>query len=641
MVKLDEDMVKLIIPKNVHGSKVLKTCVRCRQHKTKCDALMTNPLPCTRCRKKNATCMLDTISKHSQRTSNDVIERLTSDVIVLNDLVDRLIERKNTMLQLLSEQGETLTKSVDRHGQTSENTPPISQIQLVLALPILLPEYELPDPVSPSFFCTLTNKSTSQFLLSLDEVQMLLKNYETNFNRYLPILPEHFFNTNSFTFHQENELLFWSIMLTSYLNNPIPNLVGKYQHLSQHIQLLVVETCWLLTPRLVFTIAALLVLTTWPLPNNKMKISDNLSVKYISVMRSLALQFGLHKLEFILEFSHKTNVTILKEESTNDIIRGRIYKFININSNYWLIFLGLSNNNYNGFTQDYIVNKASTIDLKKPNKSNLDVDLYINKLLKISMIQLKLNANMNDLICNNEKEVNFLHPYQINALRMINIKAFEVILLDLYRDGDLPDSWQRMLNVSLEYSRLQVFIYLLAPSEHITLSDYKNFMIKAIQACFGILDGVFELDLSFQQLPIHYRFPVELAVETLLRVYKSPLLDSINDYQTIKQRFQSAIKYIMGETKWLFNNQRLSTILRKFDMVDNRFIMAKSLSFFLIHKMKNYLTLSLTYEMIWFIYEYEKKQDSYSYDSIDWSSYGVLRDSTIYNFMSRNESIFN
>ena len=82
-------------------------------------------------------------------------------------------------------------------------------------------------------------------------------------------------------------------------------------------------------------------------------------------MKSLAYQFGLHKLEFIDEFSHKTKMNISREINLNNLIRERIYKFVNVISNYWMINLGVSNNNYNGFTQDYIINKSSNIDFSK------------------------------------------------------------------------------------------------------------------------------------------------------------------------------------------------------------------------------------------------------------------------------------
>lgn len=663
---------RLIIPPTETGAKVLKTCVRCRQHKTKCDALVTNPMACTHCRKKKATCMLDTITKNANRPLSDTLERLSNDVEVLSAHVERLIARKLTMIDLLAkatgtvptaltgpaEPGRKRAKNAAPGAETlsetqyetlrgfefrkppADPTPPVSQIQLVLALPVLLPEYQLPELLRTDLFCTSANGEVAPFSLLIDEAHILLKNYETNFNPILPILPEDFFNTiNFFTFIQENELLFWCIMLVSYLNTPLPGLATKYQHLGQHIPELVVAKCWLLTPRLVYTIAALLVLTTWPLPNNRLKISDNVLVKYISVMKLLALQFGLHKLEFILEFSHKTDVNVAREVNLNDLIRERMYKFININLNYWLIFLGLSNTNYNGFTQDYIINQATTKDLSTPRS---DTDLYLNMLLKVSMVQLKLNCNMNDLIAADSEAFpggdSVFSGYQANTARAINLHAYETILGDLQNHWRFPKGWAQMIGTSLEYLKLQVYIYLFAPQPLVTVAEYKRCVVRAVALLFAIVDALVELGLSYAQLPVHYRFPVELAVEVLLRVYKLPLLDLVNDYQLVKSKFRQAMEYIV-DPRWLFATQRLALILRKFDAVDNRFIVAQLPLFFLIRRMKNYLVSSLTFEMIWIIYEYEKVGTNTPEADVDWKVHGVANEGVM-QFFLRNELIF-
>ncbi|CAN3362010.1 hypothetical protein DICA3_D23684 [Diutina catenulata] len=663
---------RLIIPPTETGAKVLKTCVRCRQHKTKCDALVTNPMACTHCRKKKATCMLDTITKNANRPSSDTLERLSNDVEVLSAHVERLIARKSTMIDLLAkatgtvptaltgpaEPGRKRAKNAAHGAETlsetqfetlrgfefrkppTDPTPPVSQIQSVLASPVSSPEYQSPESLRTDLFCTSANGEVAPFSLSIDEAHILLKNYETNFNPILPILPEDFFNTiNFFTFIQENELLFWCIMLVSYLNTPLPGSATKYQHLGQHIPELVVAKCWLSTPRSVYTIAALLVLTTWPLPNNRSKISDNVSVKYISVMKSLALQFGLHKLEFISEFSHKTDVNVAREVNLNDLIRERMYKFININSNYWLIFLGLSNTNYNGFTQDYIINQATTKDLSTPRS---DTDLYLNMLLKVSMVQSKLNCNMNDLIAADSEAFpggdSVFSGYQANTARAINLHAYETILGDLQNHWRFPKGWAQMIGTSLEYSKLQVYIYSFAPQPSVTVAEYKRCVVRAVASSFAIVDALVESGLSYAQLPVHYRFPVELAVEVLLRVYKSPLLDSVNDYQLVKSKFRQAMGYIV-DPRWSFATQRLASILRKFDAVDNRFIVAQSPSFFLIRRMKNYLVSSLTFEMIWIIYEYEKVGTNTPEADVDWKVHGVANEGVM-QFFLRNESIF-
>ncbi|KAF6060591.1 hypothetical protein FOB64_006784 [Candida albicans] len=216
-------------------------------------------------------------------------------------------------------------------------------------------------------------------------------------------------------------------MLTSLLNQK--QMYHEYQCLAEHVKYLVVKKCWLNTPRSVYVISSLLILTTWPLPNYKNNIEDNISVKFISTMKSLSYQFGLHKLEFINEFSHKTKMNLSQEINSNNLIRERIYKFVNVVSNYWMINLGISNNNYNGFTQDYIINKASNIDIYKMDEFD-EPDQYINCMLKISMIQSKLNENMNNLIGDSNESI-LLLPNQANTSKLINFNMFEIIINDL------------------------------------------------------------------------------------------------------------------------------------------------------------------------------------------------------------------
>ncbi|KAG7660383.1 SEF2, partial [[Candida] subhashii] len=483
-------------------TKVLKSCVRCRQHKTKCDALITNPLPCSHCAKKNINCTLDVITKHPNRINInkhiDLIEKLTNEVEDLTYVLDKLIDRKTNMIQLLLERGKAMQQIVPPPREPSPKLikkqvkaiPQVSTIQSVIQSPedipspeILLSPFDQQHPSTSnkdsSKFILSCNKSIKPIILTHKQIHRLITNYESNFNKYLPIFPEEFFTSLDLVqFHQENELLFWCIIMTSCLNNPpIPNNKPYeiYQTLAEHIKTLVVHKLWLTTPRSLYVICALLILTTWPIPNHNSKIADNLSVKFISTMKTLSLQFGLHKLEFIDEFSHKTKLNISNEVNLNDLIRERIYKFININSNYWLINLGLANNNYNGFTtQDYIINKSSNLDILNPEIG--EFDHYINSMLKISMIQSKLNENMNQLIGDTNESI-LLLPNQLNTSKLINFNMFEIILNDvesmlLWHDQVYLSD---LIRISIEYSKLQLFVYCLSQSD-ISLIEYKKYI---------------------------------------------------------------------------------------------------------------------------------------------------------------------
>lgn len=652
MIKKIHLVKKIIVPsiKDGHG-KVLKTCTKCRLAKIKCDAIKTRPYSCSNCQKKNLQCQLDLIVKKSNRSNNELLKRLKHDITIIKVQVEEMVLKRGKLMDSL----------VDDIDVVEEVIPLVENEEIKL------------ETVQDAYFVCEANKSVETFQISIDQAHILIKNYETHFNSFLPIFPDDFFNTINFlTFIKQNELLFWCIMLVSFLNDPLPDSNIKYQHLLHHIQSLVVEKCWLTTPRSVYTISALLILTTWPLPNNNVKTSNNLSIKFISMIKSLTLQFGLHKLQFIHEFSHGTSIDLTQEINLNNLIRERIYKFTSINSNFWLISLGLSNNNYNGFTHDYIINRASidlgksqkyevvedetgdkqivdilhrdsndaetfnnkSNSLEKPNPKSKSVtpeipnpsDLYINSLLKISIIQSKLNENMNDYITNANGVT--LLPNQVNTCQMINLNMFEIILNDLNLNKN------PLIQFQIEFSKLQVYIYGFSPHK-ISINKYKVFVKKILISCLNIL--YYLEGMTFLNLPVHYKFPLELVATILLRIYKSPILNNVNDYQIIKTKFNKLIA-LFNQPNWKFMNVKLMTILTKFDSIDNLYIINKSKSIFLINKMKNYLVSSLNYEMIWFIYENE--QDNKKDELTDFNLDQFEVNDEVKNFLFRNESIF-
>ncbi|CUM46183.1 uncharacterized protein AC631_04822 [Debaryomyces fabryi] len=628
--------LKLITPSNIPG-KVLKTCVRCRQHKTKCDASRTDPLPCSHCFKKNINCTLDIITKDPNR-SNDLVTKLTVDVRSLKKSLDTLINRKFKMINMLVEKG------VLNVGKMTA-TPPISKIEACLNSPLETPMPLTPEsPKSDTSYTINSHISSRAFSISQEEAVESFHNYHLHFNRYLPIFPEEFFNTiNIERFYQQNDLLFWSIILTSYLNQPE---ASKYLHLSNHIKSLVVGKCWFNTPRSVYILSSLLILTTWPLPSEKyLNNGESISIKYLSLMKNISLQLGLHRSQFIDEFSHKTEINVSDELKLNNLIRERIYKFININSNYCLIYSGLSHLNYNGFQQDYIINKANQ-DLFNNNIDN-EEDKYINSLLKISLVQLKLNENMNDII--NDKKV-YAHA---NSDKLINLNMFEIILNDFNKDTS-PLLSNNLIKLSVEFLKLQLFVYSFSRMD-ISLVEYRRCIMNAIKSCYLILDLFAKefVDIkNVNQLPVHYKFIIELTSLIMLRIHSCPLLNTLDDYHVLKENFQKAygILSLNNDKAWLSINGRLRKIIEKYDNLFRekpQSILNAADSFFLISKMQNYLVSSLNYEMVWYIYQDWKNEDN-SEDGktqgINWLKFGLneknVTSKEIMDYLSNECSIF-
>lgn len=608
----------IVIPKSVRkGDRVLKLCTRCRQSKIRCDAVLTRPRPCTCCAKRSFACVLD-VSVPPKR-EYDVIERLVTDVHDLHRRLERIVSKKTRLVDQLLAQQLPHAAHARHSGRRTPGTPPVSQIQAVLQSPdeSLPDEAIYIDPIPTlnvgSTFTIHSDQRSQPWSLGEARARTLLDNFNRNFRRYLPVLPESFFHKELLAIHRESDVLFWVIITTSLLNDADPS---DYFRLVPHVRNLVVVNCWFSTPRSVYSLVALLILTTWPLPNGEaLRIQDNISVKYISLIKSLALQYGLHKPNFLNEFSQKTTLSMDATEEENMRIRERIYKYVNINSNYWLVFLGLSNPNYNGFQLDYVTAKAANVDLLHQSNFSPE-DNFTNSLLKVSLVQLKMNENMGDLIHNPS-----------NVSKLIHLNMFEMIL-DSYKTPESPLLHDGLLQLSVEYSKLHLYIYSLSEVD-LSLAEYKSVIRKTIACCKVVL-SLFESQFShidnFHQVPIHYRFGIELAALFLLNVHSCPLLDSIDQYVDVKHEFVRAYNILTKNTssEWSRVHGKLFKIIQKYDACDKASLLKvkdQHKSFFLVNKMANYLVSSLHYEMIWDIYQTEQWNKQTEVAEPNWATY--------------------
>lgn len=610
----------LIVPKSlVKGEKVLKLCTRCRHNKTKCDAVMTSPFPCSYCSKKNLSCKLD-ITRQPKR-EHDITERIVYEVKELHRKLDSVISNKSRLVQNLIQNLQIPAPSL----------PPVtSQIQAVFDSPVRNSEETEPiyiDPIPtlslPGSFSIHSNQSSEPVTISYERAATLFEAFEAKFCPYLPILPGSYFQKKLHDIHQESGLLFWTIIVTSLLTEGMSQ---EYAGLAAHVQNLVVVDCWFNTPRSLYSLVALLILTTWPLPDHRaLQIQDCISVKYISLMKSLALQFGLHKLTFIDEFSKKTNMELDGKAEVNHAFRERIYKYVNINSNYWLVYLGLSTSNYNGFQQDFIVNRAANFDIFKqaefPRQDN-----FINSLLKVSLVQLKMNETMSDSV----KDLS-------QVSKLIHLNMFEKIL-DGYKIESSPLLKDELISLSLEFSKLQLYVYYLSKSD-LEVNEYKAVIYRTLACCKNILD-LFEAQFgqctNYFLIPIHYRFSVDLVSLTLLQIHSSPLLVSVKHYQEVKVQFLRSYKILANNEniEWMNLNLKFLTILRKFDSCDKAKVLtlkSNKNTFFVVDKMADYLVSGLHYELLWQVFQAEKMDGSGEKSSINWKLFGLDPQNKLHN----------
>ncbi len=199
--------------------------------------------------------------------------------------------------------------------------------------------------------------------LSLEKARQLHKRFINDYLPYLPILVSH----SPTELYSQSQLLFWTVMLTACLSDPDPTL---YTSLASLIKQLAIETCWIRTPRSTHIVQALLILGTWPLPNQK--VLDDCSYRFIGLAKNLGLQLGLHRGKFIDEFS-RTQVSLDDAEKW----RTRTWHAVFFCDQFWSANLGLPHS----LQTDYLIERART-DGELPH--------YFRSLISLAVFQCKL-----------------------------------------------------------------------------------------------------------------------------------------------------------------------------------------------------------------------------------------------------------
>lgn len=463
-------------------------------------------------------------------------------------------------------------------------------------------------------FSIHTSQNILPWTASVKDASELLQIFLEKFRDALPVLPRLFFARDPHAIYNDSKLLFWTVLVTALLAT---DRADDYRCLADHVRNMVVVTCWFNTPRSLYSLVALLVLTTWPLPESSgLKNPQNdISVKYISLMKSLALQLGLHKLDFLDEFSKKTNMELGPLKDLNVLMRERIYKYININSNYWLVYLGLSTSSYNGFHQDYIICKSAHVDVYADDIQNQE-DRIINSLLKVSLIQSKMNESMND---SNE------NPNGRTG-KLIHLNMFEKIMQH-HQDARRLLVEDPLIALSIEFSKLQLYVYYFSLTDQ-SLLEYVHVVYRAIACCKRVLEiyeAKYGSETYFALVPIHYRFCIELSALVLTLVHSSPYLQAVSHYDQVRDQIRKTIALMTRGPDGALHNTKLLDVIYTFDHCDKRklyTVLCRSNSFTLISKFASHLISGLTSELSWLAHQANEVTDDEI--SITWSKFGLF-----------------
>lgn len=182
-------------------------------------------------------------------------------------------------------------------------------------------------PLLPSPYASIDEFVLGDVRISIDKASRLHHIFVTKYLPYFPILS----SESATELYSQSQLLFWTVMLTSCLSDPEPSM---YIKLSSLIKQLAIETCWIRTPRSTHISQALLILCNWPLPNQK--VLDDCSYRFVGLAKSLSYQLGLHRGEFISEFT-RTQTSMPNAEKW----RTRTWLGIFFSELCWASILGL------------------------------------------------------------------------------------------------------------------------------------------------------------------------------------------------------------------------------------------------------------------------------------------------------------
>lgn len=629
---------------SVHSSKQARpvtSCTFCRQHKIKCNASQNFPSPCTRCSKLGLKCEIDPQFKPKKGSQ---IQMLIGDVEELKAKIEMLSKNEHLLTQALNQHnlnfiGNNMVHAathpgfINRTPYTAHNTPSsaIEQIsghfpsptvsaagavsynnvvvndatgpmQAVTNLTRVLnanscdnspatlnSDHRFDNEVSPE-----DEKETlptySEFVLGdvrlpLSQADELHERFMTKFVTFLPILT----SRSATQLYTKSQLLFWTVMLTASLSEPEPTL---YMSLASLIKQLAIETCWIRTPRSTHVIQALIILSIWPLPNEK--VLDDCSYRFIGLAKNLSLQLGLHRGgEFIQEFS-RTQAHLGPD---SDLWRTRSWLAVFFCDQFWSSALGLPPSIN---TTDYLLENAR-VDNTLPSNFRC--------LISLSIFQCKLVNVMGISVTRSD---GLLEP--LNRAASLNILDRELERLK-FKLNIMEGS-----SVEIYYLYLRLMICCFAFLPGTPIEDQVKYVSSAYLSSTRIITIASQLlslnSISLIELPIYVRQAITYSAFLLFKLHLSRyLIDKYVDSArqsivTVHRLFRNTL----SSWRELQNDiSRTAKVLENLNIVLYTYpeVFAASTapsSGSIISRMRSHLTASLFYDLVWCIHEARRRK---------------------------------
>lgn len=436
--------------------------------------------------------------------------------------------------------------------------------------------------------------------ISIDNATSLHQTFVKDYLPYLPIL----FTDSVMSLYSQSRLLFWVIMLTACLSDPEPTL---YVRLSTLIKQLAIETCWIRTPRSTHISQALLILAFWPLPNQK--ILDDSSYRFVSLAKSLSYQLGLHRGEFISEFT-RNQKTLLNAEKW----RTRTWLGIYFAEVCWASILGLPPTSQT----DYLVECAKTAIVKEDSKIIDEVDNLLDfgakatrltlpsrfkKLIILSIFQRKICSIMGSSVISSD---GLIEPKDRASSLSLLERELDIINKDEDFEKDI------VVHIYYLYTRLMVCCFAFLPET--PLDDQAQFVPKAYlysTECVTLLSRLVSSSL-LNSLPVYVRQAGSYSSLILFKLQISPML--VDKYlDSTRQSIVTVHRLYRNQLgAWLSavenDISRTASMLEKLNMIlithPDVFTEGKGI----ITRIRSHLTGSLFYDFVWCVSEARRRE---------------------------------
>lgn len=547
----------------------LKSCARCRKHKTKCNYSETAPNPCSSCASRGLTCELEIVIPLKR---SNIIRNLTTDVTDLQSAVDKLLLRDSYLKNLCKEKSievEGLTDFKDIHktqidpvkkepsfsslfpsqlDQKLEGiiTPPLSDNSIEFrdgSVSSSIKSDLTDDLVSGSFsvgFHDSSDESTTTAPPSeqmtppnediertkLAQMQMFRIRNVCSYNmlsidrffgifnqRMLPYVPIIGEIKSPLAVYNSSRLLFWTIVYVVSANSRIE---------SDFIKGELIKKCWLETPHDISIIQTIIILASFPVSRvGNFRDSDNFDTyifRQLEFAKDFSSQIGLGRsTQFSGEFSRRTQGYQLKDE-----YRYNIWSLLFILGNLYGFKLGMRWD----FKVDYIIESC------RHTKS------YIGRLLNIVLLQSRM---MDQLI----SDSNF--PSDTGYERPDKARYLEASIALCKTELQKYKLKETDINILVLISMFELSIQLFVSTDEGACNNKRIF--ELCKDSYSLLSAI-----NISRAPVYVQMDLELISLVLMKISLAPNTTITLDTKLLVSVFKSlAATNEFGDTRIIAN----------------------------------------------------------------------------------------